>query len=95
MLANAPCPPDLDKYSDYMSYKTLEVELENGRVHPSGGETLPTKAHALLTILGAPTSSPALPNASVGELTADLAGIGRGGHTDLSTNTAHLDDFGR
>src|SRR5258706_375778 len=34
-----------------MSYKTLEVELENGRVHPRGSETLPAKAHALLTLL--------------------------------------------
>jgi hypothetical protein len=49
----------------------------------------------LLTILGpaAPVeqASPAL----LGELVGDLAGIGRGEHTDLSTNKAHLDDFGR
>lgn len=79
-----------------MSYKTLEVELENGRVRPSGSEILPAKAHALLTILD-PTSTTALEhaNASVGELTADLAGIGRGEYTDLSTNKAHLADFGR
>lgn len=36
-----------------MSYKTLEVDLENGRVHPCGTETLPVKAHALLTLLDA------------------------------------------
>jgi hypothetical protein len=36
-----------------MSYKTLEVELENGRVHPSGAEKLPANARALLTILSA------------------------------------------
>ena len=79
-----------------MSYKTLEVELENGRVRPSGSETLPAKARALLTILGPPGSIPSeFPNASVGELTSDLAGIGRGEYTDLSTNKAHLDDFGR
>jgi hypothetical protein len=34
-----------------MSYKTLEVELDHGRVKPRGVEALPTKAHALLTIL--------------------------------------------
>ena len=34
-----------------MSYKTVEVELENGRVAPCGSEQLPAKAHALLTIL--------------------------------------------
>ncbi len=78
-----------------MSYKTLEVELENGRVRPLGAEALPAKAHALLTILSPANSTPELPNASVGELTADLAGIGNGQHTDLSTNKAHLDDFGQ
>jgi hypothetical protein len=79
-----------------MSYKTLEVDLEDGRVRPRGAETLPTKAQALLTILE-PTdlTSGEAAGVSVGELTADLAGIGRGDHTDLSTNKAHLDDLGR
>ena len=36
-----------------MSFKTVEVELEDGRVRPSGAEVLPTRAHALLTILEA------------------------------------------
>jgi hypothetical protein len=36
-----------------MSYQTLEVELENGQVRPNQAETLPAKAHALLTILNA------------------------------------------
>lgn len=50
-----------------MSYKTVEVELENGHVHPSGSETLPAKAHALLTILdsSAPNgSTPLHPSAA-------------------------------
>lgn len=34
-----------------MSYTTVEVELENGRVIPRGNTTLPAKARALLTIL--------------------------------------------
>jgi hypothetical protein len=34
-----------------MSCKTLEVELENGHVRPRDSETLPAKAHALLTLL--------------------------------------------
>lgn len=34
-----------------MNYKTVEVELENGRVRPSGPELLPAKARALLTLL--------------------------------------------
>ena len=34
-----------------MSYTTVEVELENGRIWPRGTVPLPVKAHALLTIL--------------------------------------------
>jgi hypothetical protein len=79
-----------------MSYKTLEVELENGPVHPSGSESLPARARALLTILSQTASTPPnAPNLSLAELVGDLAGIGRGEHTDLSTNKVHLDDFGR
>ena len=79
-----------------MSYKTLEVELENGVVHPSGAETLPAKAHALLTILGTPASEPAMgAEPSLADLASDFLGIGNGTHTDLSTNRRHLDDFGK
>jgi hypothetical protein len=79
-----------------MSYQTLEVELENGQVRASGAETLPAKARALLTILGpAAPAQPESSTASIAELAADLAGIGRGEYTDLSTNKTHLDDFGR
>ena len=79
-----------------LSYQTHEVELENRRVHPSGTETLPAKATALLTILT--PASPATANSPKGSL-ADrvrhLAGIGHGEYTDLSTNKARFDDFGR
>jgi len=34
-----------------MSYRTVEVELDGGRVRPRRPEPLPAKAHALLTIL--------------------------------------------
>ena len=79
-----------------MSYRTLEVELENGHVHPSGLETLPAKARALLTILTpAPPATPSEAGSSLAQRVADLAGIGNGAHTDLSTNRAHLSDFGR
>jgi len=47
-----------------MSYRTLEVELENGRVYPCGAETLPVSGHALLTLLDSSVS--AIP--SCGEL---------------------------
>jgi len=79
-----------------MSYKTVEVELENGRVRPRGSETLPAKADALLTILspadfkGVEAGGP-----SLADLMRDSAGIGQGKYTDLSTNQAHLDDLGR
>ena len=33
-----------------MSYLTVEVEIEHGRVMPKGGEPLPDKASGLLTI---------------------------------------------
>jgi hypothetical protein len=36
-----------------MSYQTLELELERGRVRPRGAEVLPERAQALLTILQA------------------------------------------
>ena len=79
-----------------MSYKTVEVELENGCVRPSGLETLPEKAHALLTILTAsPLPKSVVPSGPLARRVGDLAGIGRGEYTDLSTNKAHLDDFGR
>jgi hypothetical protein len=79
-----------------MSYKTVEVELKNGRVSPVGSEALPSHARALLTILSSDRSpQAAAPNGSLADLVADLAGIGRGEHTDLSTNRSHLDDFGR
>ncbi|HTV40302.1 MAG TPA: hypothetical protein VMF08_06990 [Candidatus Sulfotelmatobacter sp.] len=77
-----------------MSYKTLEVELENGRVYPSGPETLPPKAHALLTILDTAETAQ-LTKGSLADRVANLAGIGRGEFTDLSTSRAHLDDLGR
>ncbi len=79
-----------------MSYRTLEVELENGVVHAAHSESLPAKAHALLTILDAPATEPsAAPAPSLADLAQDFFGIGNGTHTDLSTNRRHLADFGR
>ena len=79
-----------------MSYQMLEVELDDGHVQPCGAETLPEKARALLTILSAaPMAAPRVASASLGDLVNDLARIGRGQHSDLSTNRAQLDDFGR
>ena len=54
-----------------MSYKTLAVELDHGRVVPQGGEPLPPKARGLLTILEASPVA-ALPGAA-----ANPAGLKR------------------
>jgi hypothetical protein len=40
-----------------MSYLTLEVEIDHGRVSPKGTEALPEKASGLLTILNPPPLS--------------------------------------
>lgn len=55
-----------------MSYKTLEVELENGRVRPPDSETLPAKAHGLLTLLDSTAPAVAL---TCGELADRWAGL--------------------
>ena len=40
-----------------MSYLTLDVEIDHGRVSPKGAEALPEKASGLLTILIPPPLS--------------------------------------
>ncbi len=40
-----------------MSYLTVEVEIDHGRVSPKGAEALPEKASGLLTILNPPPLS--------------------------------------
>jgi hypothetical protein len=42
-----------------MSYTTVEVELDHGRVWPRGAVTLPAKARALLTVLEPDGGTPA------------------------------------
>lgn len=82
-------------HDTHMNYKTVEVELENGRVQATGAETLPEKAHGLLTILSPqPVKSEALAK-SLGEAIRALAVLGQGEFTDLSTNPRHMDDFGK
>jgi hypothetical protein len=78
-----------------MSYRTVKVELENGRVHAAGAETLPDKAHALLTILSPEPAESEAPTKSLGKAMRDLEVMGRGEVTDLSTNPRHMDDFGK
>jgi len=70
--------------------------LENGRVQPCGAEALPARAHALLTILeGRPAKPAAAPARTLGQAMRELGVLGRGDFVDLSTNQAHLDDFGK
>lgn len=80
-----------------MTYQTLEVELDNGRISPVAAEQLPAKARALLTIL-TPAASPEdggkVEGTTLADLTRDLAGIGNDSHTDLSSKKSHLDDLG-
>jgi hypothetical protein len=78
-----------------MGCQTLEVELDHGQVQPHHAETLPAKAHALLTFLSPSTGPAAKPSRSLGEALRQLKVEGRGEWTDLSTNKAHLDDFGK
>jgi hypothetical protein len=79
-----------------MSYKTVEVELDQGRVRASGSETLPDKARALLVILNSvPPEPDEVEGPSLADLMAKYCGIGNGTHTDLSTNKNYMDDFGR
>jgi hypothetical protein len=49
-----------------MSYKTVKVELDGGRVIPQGTEILPAKARALLTILQPNGDASSLPPAQSG-----------------------------
>jgi hypothetical protein len=79
-----------------MSYQTLEVDLENGRVRPRGTDALPAKARALLTIVEE-EKPPAdtEPECSLAERVRRFEGIGRGEFTDLSTNKEHLHDMGQ
>ena len=65
-------------------------------MRPSGPETLPSKAHALLTILEGDPAKPAVaPARTLGQAMRELGVTGRGDFTDLSTNKAYLDDFGK
>lgn len=88
-----------------MSFQTLEVELDHGRVRPTTADTLPDKARALLTILSPTATEPGggqgpsvadlAGSESLADRVAHLKGIGRGEYTDLSTNRRHMDDFGK
>jgi hypothetical protein len=78
-----------------MSYQTLEVDLENGRVSPRGSEALPAKARALLTIVETGDSAQQEMGRTLGDALRELNVLGRGEFTDLSTNKEHLADMGR
>lgn len=78
-----------------MNYKTLEVDLEDGKVVPKDGSTLPSCGRALLTILDSEDSAPKeAPRESLAQRVAEFSGIGHGTKSDLSSNKKQLDDFG-
>ena len=70
-----------------MSCKTLEVELENGRVRPRGAETLPASGHALLTLLDSGSPSVA---GTCGELAGHWGGLDK---LPLGEANAFADDL--
>jgi hypothetical protein len=47
--------------TSYKSYRTLEVEIDHGRISSKGAETLPEKASGLLTILNPPLAPQSRP----------------------------------
>jgi hypothetical protein len=78
-----------------MSYQTLEVDLENGRVRPRGADALPCKARALLTIVEETVETSKEPTRTLADAMRGLKVMGQGKYTDLSTNKAHLEDLGQ
>jgi hypothetical protein len=50
-----------------VSYRTLEVVIEDGRIISSDPEALPAKAHGLLTLLDERTATPAKTCAELAE----------------------------
>lgn len=78
-----------------MSYQTLEVDLENGRVRSRGTDVLPVRARALLTIVEEAPLGSEEPTRTLADALRGLNVLGQGKYTDLSTNKAHLEDFGR
>ena len=77
-----------------MSYETVEVDLDHGRISPLAAEPLPDRARALLTILKPLTDASPDTARTLGTALRELGIVGRGDFTDLSTNQRHLDDFG-
>lgn len=82
-------------YDFLMSYQTLEVDLENGRVRPRGSDALPARARALLTIVEETPEASENTTRTMADALRGLNVIGQGKYTDLSTNKAHLDDLGQ
>ena len=77
-----------------MSLITIAATISNGKILPEEPEKIPVTGRALVTILPS-NGKPEGPTATVAELMGDLAGIGNGAFSDLSTNKSHLDEFGR
>ena len=81
-----------------MSYKTLEVELENGMVIPKGFDTgtVPLQGRALLTLLDKQEleGMDSQERHPLSERVKGTGGTGSGNFVDLSSNPKHLEDLG-
>ena len=69
-----------------MSYKTVEVELENGQVRPSGADTLSGQSARIAHHFGRTCSRAFHQGESLADLAREFKGIGNGTHTDLLTH---------
>lgn len=72
-----------------MSYKTVEVMLENGRVLPRGEETLPVRARALLTLLDSSAPHPARTCGELAERWTDLEPLPKGEAAAFADDLEH------
>ncbi len=75
--------------------KTITVELPDGVFQWLAATARQRRQSPAEVARQALASAAQTPAATLGDLVADLKGIGAGRHTDLSTNKKHLDDFGR
>ena len=78
-----------------LGMKTITVKLPDGVFKWLSANARRRKQTAAEVARETLTKAAQSNGATFGELMADLAGIGEGKYSDLSTNKKHLDDFGR
>lgn len=75
--------------------KTITIKIPDGVFEWLSSNARRRKQTAAELARATLTAAAQANGGTFGELMADLAGIGEGKHSDLSTNKKHLDDFGR